>query len=190
MEVSCLILAGGKSSRLKNKPFLVLKDKPLVKHVFDNLKKIFSDIVIVVKNEKDKLKMERIIRNCKIVMDESKIFSPITGIISGIKYLKNDFVFIVACDMPFVDEKVVKELLLRIDKEAKCVCYAYSLNKFEPLCAIYRKDFFKGISLEESLSKAVREEKNKVLVPIVKETDEFFNINTKKDFKRAEKLLS
>ncbi|MEM5793794.1 MAG: molybdenum cofactor guanylyltransferase [Candidatus Aenigmatarchaeota archaeon] len=190
MEISCLILAGGKSSRLKNKPFVVLKDKPLVKHVFDNLRKIFSDIVIVVKNEKDKVKVERIIKDCRIVVDENKVFSPIAGIVSGIKHVKNDFVFVVACDMPFVKEKTVKELLSRIDNETKCACYAYSLNKFEPLCAIYRKDFFKGISLEESLSKAIEKERNRVLVPIAKETDEFFNINTKRDFKKAEKLLS
>lgn len=190
MEVGCLILAGGKSSRLKNKPFLILKDKPLIKHVFDNLKKIFSNIVVVVKGEKDKKRMEEIIKNCKIVVDENKIFSPIAGIVSGIKHIKNDFVFVIACDMPFVEGKTVKELVLRIEKNANCICYAYSLDKFEPLCAIYRKDFFIRVSLENSLSELIKKEKNKVLIPIVKETDEFFNINTKKDFEIAEKLLS
>ncbi|MGC8812640.1 MAG: molybdenum cofactor guanylyltransferase, partial [Candidatus Aenigmatarchaeota archaeon] len=114
MEVSCLILAGGKSSRLRNKPFLILKDKPLVKHIFDNLEKIFSDVVIVVKNENERRKIEEIIRNCKIAVDKNKIFSPIAGILEGLKFLKNDFVFVVACDMPFIKEKTVKELLLRI----------------------------------------------------------------------------
>ncbi|MEM7825681.1 MAG: molybdenum cofactor guanylyltransferase [Candidatus Aenigmatarchaeota archaeon] len=190
MEVSCLILAGGKSSRLKNKPFLILKDKPLIKHVFDKLEKIFSDIVVVVKNEDEKRKIEKIVKNCRIAVDKTNTFSPIAGIVEGLKVVKNNFAFIIACDMPFFNEKTVKELFLRFDKNTKCICYAYSLEKFEPLCAIYRKDFFKEASLEDSLSELIRKEKNKVLVPIVKETDEFFNINTEKDFEIAKKLIS
>ncbi|MEM5834792.1 MAG: molybdenum cofactor guanylyltransferase [Candidatus Aenigmatarchaeota archaeon] len=190
MEVSCLILAGGKSSRLRNKPFLILKGKPLVRYVFDNLREMFSEIIVVVKSEKDKEKMEEIIKNCKVVADKSKIFSPMAGIIAGIKHIKNNFVFVVACDMPFIEKKTVRELISRIDKNVNCVCYAYSLDKFEPLCAIYKKEFLQKIGLENSLNEAIRKEKNKALVPIVKETYEFFNVNTKKDFEVAEKLLS
>jgi|YelNatPaOPRAMG01_1025707.scaffolds.fasta_scaffold30091_2 molybdopterin-guanine dinucleotide biosynthesis protein A len=190
MEVGCLILAGGKSSRLKNKPFLNLKDKPMIKHVFDNLNKIFQEIVIVVKTQNEKKKIEKIIKNCKVVVDKNKIFSPIAGIVEGLKFMEKDFVFVTACDMPFVKEKTVKELLLRVEKNAKCVCYAYSFEKFEPLCAIYRKDFFQKARLEDSLSELIKKEKNKVLIPVVKETNEFLNINTEKDLEIARKLLS
>jgi len=45
VKVSCIILSGGRSSRLRNKPFLLLGKKPLVSYVLKIAKKFFSDII-------------------------------------------------------------------------------------------------------------------------------------------------
>lgn len=193
MEVSCIILAGGKSSRLNNKPFLILDKKPLVMHVFDVVRKIFSEIVVVVKTESQKEELENILskhsKKIKIVIDDEKVYSPIAGINEGVKHIKNKYFFVVASDMPFLKEKIIRELISRLYHRVECVVYAWSSDKFEPLCAVYRKDFFDGWSLHGSISQLIQNSENKVLIPIFKETNEFFNVNTKKDMKIARALL-
>lgn len=190
MDVSCIILAGGRSRRTgKFKPLLILNKKPLISYVLKVVKKFFSDIVIVVKNNEQKEKLEQKIKKIKIVEDRSKIFSPLAGIKEGIKYVKNDYVFITACDMPLLNEKTIRDMLPRIKEKADCIAYWHSLNKFEPLCAIYRKKIFKKINTRGGLQSLIKKTKNKILIPVSRETLVFFNINTKEDLNYVRRLM-
>lgn len=191
MGVSCIILAGGRSSRLgKDKALLLLNKQPLITYVFNSMEKIFSEIVIVVKNERQKMEIKKILKNVKIVEDKNRICSPIAGIEEGIKHITNDYVFVVACDMPFVDEETVRELLSRINKGIDCVAYARNKNYYEPLCAVYKKQIFTGCDLKESLHSLIDKAENKSLVPVNENNLTFFNINTKKDLEFAKKIIA
>lgn len=187
MNISCIVLAGGKSRRMgMNKSVLLIKNKPLILHVLEKVEKIFSDIIIVVKNSKQKKILKKILnKKIKIVEDKNRVYSPIAGIKEGIKHVKNKYVFIIACDTPFVSEKTIKKLLAKAKRDVDCVVYSF-FDKLEPLCAVYKKSFFENVGLEESLTELIRKTKNKILIP-TKNTKEFFNINTKKDLKIAEK---
>lgn len=191
MKVSCIILAGGKAKRIKkDKALLILNKKPLITYVLKVAKKFFSDIVVVVKNEKQEKKLEKVLPpKVKIVKDNYKVYSPMAGIKEGIKHVKNKYVFILACDMPFVKERTIRELLPRTEEKVDCIVYFWSLKRFEPLCAIYNKKVFKFRRLREGLHHLINRIKNKVLVPISMETNEFFNINIEKDLKLARKLI-
>jgi len=188
VEVSCIILAGGKSSRIEeDKAFLVLNKQPLIKHVFNHMKNIFSDIIVVVKNEEQKNKMEKILKNVRIVEDKNEIFSPMAGIQEGVKHAANDYVFVIACDMPFVDEETVKILLSKIKEGVECVVYSKE-NRYEPLCAAYKKEIFVGCDLKGSLHSLINRTENKILIPF-NEDRIFFNINTEEDLEFAEKTF-
>jgi len=190
VEVSCIVLAGGKSKRLgKDKALLILNKKHLISYVLDVARKFFSDVLIVVKNEGQKKKLEKFNKRLKIFEDRRRIFSPIAGIKEGIKHVKNDYVFVIGCDMPFIKEKTIRELLPLANGDVDCIGYAQALNRYEPLCAIYKKKVFEGFDLEEGLHHLIDRIDNKVLVPVSKETLEFFNVNTKEDLKFARKMV-
>lgn len=190
MKVSCIILAGGKSSRMKrDKCFINLGGKPMISYVVEKVKKILRDVVIVVKNERQKVRLERKFKGVKVVCDKSKVFSPLAGIKEGIKHVKNDYVLIVACDMPFLSENILKELINRLEVGVDCISYFWKIKRYEPLCAIYRKKVFENVNERKSLHELIEEVRNKILIPIGKETYEFFNINNKEDLRRARKLI-
>ncbi len=191
MEVSCIILAGGRSKRIRKfKPLLTLKKKPLISYILKVVRKFFSDIVIVVKNAEQKKKLKRKIKRVKIVEDGSKIFSPVSGIKEGIKHIRNKYVFIIACDMPFINEKIIRDMLPRIKEKPDCIVYWHALNKFEPLAAIYKKNIFEKMRPNQSLQDMIKKKKNKILIPVSRETLVFFNINSQKDLNYARAIMA
>jgi len=191
VKVSCIILAGGRAKRIKkDKALLILNRKPLITYVLKVAKKFFSDIVVVVKSGRQKERLKKVLpKKVKIVKDNYKVYSPMAGIKEGAKHVKNKYVFVLACDMPFVKERTIRELLPRTEEKVDCIAYFWSLKRFEPLCAIYNKKVFKFRRLREGLHHLINRIKNKVLVPIPMETNEFFNINTEEDLKLARKLI-
>jgi len=190
VKVSCIILAGGKSSRLRNKPFVLLKKKPLVLYVLKVARKFFRDIIIVVKTDKQKERMKKIVsKRIKVVKDRSRTYSPIAGIKEGIRHVKNDYVFVLASDMPLMIERTIRELLPRTEEDVDCIAYIWKLGRYEPLCAIYKKRVFDKCRLKTGLHQLIDSIENKVFVPIAIETNEFFNVNTRRDLKTAERLI-
>lgn len=191
MKVSCIILAGGRSSRLRNKPFLLLDKKPLINYVLKVAKRLFSDIVVVVKNDKQKRRLKRVVnKRIKIVKDRARTYSPVAGIKEGVRHVKHDYVFVLASDMPLVREHTIRELLPRIEEGLDCIAYIWKLGRYEPLCAIYRKNVFDNCRLKTGMHELIDGIKNKAFVPIAMETNEFFNVNTKKDLEMAERMLA
>lgn len=191
MKVSCVILAGGRASRLKDKPFLLINKKPMITYVLEVAKKLFPDVVIVVKNNKQKRRLKKLAnKKVKIVKDKSRIYSPIAGIKEGVKQAKHDYVFVLASDMPLINEHTIRELLPRTSEELDCIAYIWKLGRYEPLCAIYRKSVFYNCKLKTGLHELIDSIENKVFVPIAMETNEFFNVNTKKDLETAERVLN
>lgn len=181
MEISCIVLAGGEAKRLQNKPFVLLNKKPLIFHVLEKVEKIFDDIVVVVKNEEQKSR----IKNFNVVLDKEPVFSPVAGIKEGIEHIKNDYFFLTACDMPFIDIKIINEM---IDKIGNYDCMILkSKNRYEPFFAIYKKSVFDSCKLEDGLQRIIRKS-NKLEIE-ANDSNVFFNINTKKDLEKAENLI-
>ena len=184
MDISCIILAGGKSNRIgRDKAFIKIRNKQMIDYVIDEVERIFDDIVIVVKNKEQKRKLTD--KKIKIVEDNQKIDSPIIGIKEGIKHIKNDYFFVVACDMPFIKSEVIEKLISNLD-ENDCIVPQKELKKYEPLFAIYRKNIFENCDINESLHKIIDDSKNPKLIPIENLTQDrkvFSNINTEEDLK-------
>jgi|GEM_PF-2568092 len=215
--ISCIILAGGKSSRMKpdktakeikgkdakgkaakvkkDKPegstlkaFMILNEKPLIAYVIETVKKFFPEIIIVMKTKTQKNKMERLISSPRIsvIADEYKTYSPILGIKAGLKYAGGESVFVVGCDTPFINGVTIFRMMNKVKKGIDCVVPSKA-GEHQPLCAIYKRDVFKGCKPNESLHDLIERSK-RVLIPIFNE-NEFFNINTPEDLEQAEKIL-
>lgn len=135
MEICALILAGGKSSRMNgnNKAFLKYKDKTFIENIISELD-IFDKIYISV-DSKEKYKD----LNYELIEDEFQEIGPIGGIYSALKVVKEDYVFVIACDMPKIKKNLIEILINSIEPEDKCVVFKDDEGRVYPLGGIYSK---------------------------------------------------
>lgn len=183
-ETPCVILCGGKSSRMgENKMLLPFGgEKTLIEFQYKRLKKLFSDVYINAK-EASLFEFEH-----QFIKDEKdEIFSPANALLSIAKELKTPF-FAISVDTPFVDEKIIKKI---IDSSKNCTCVAKT-SKLHPLCALYQDEIL------PLLEKMIKDDIHKLRFLLdqiphkivhFEEEDKFFNINNKDDYKKACELL-
>ncbi|CAH2214913.1 molybdenum cofactor guanylyltransferase [Tepidibacter aestuarii] len=136
---TAVILAGGKSSRMKfDKQFLKINGVRLIDYLIDKLKLEFEEIIIVT-NKKEFYK------NCKvkIVSDEIKDKGPLGGIHRGLKEASSEYVYFIACDMPTINLDYIRYMKSMIKDADACV--TKSQNHIEPLNSFYNKRIVKDI---------------------------------------------
>ncbi|MGL5694417.1 MAG: molybdenum cofactor guanylyltransferase [Peptostreptococcaceae bacterium] len=110
---SAIVLAGGLSSRMTfDKQFIMLKEKKLIFEIAKNLEKHFEEIIIVTN------KIEYY-KGCKykLVSDEIKNSGPLAGISVGLENSRGEFIYIVACDMPNIDDSYINYMKNKINKD-------------------------------------------------------------------------
>ncbi len=193
MSYSALILAGGKGSRLgyQEKALIDINGKPLISYVVERLENVVDNIIISVRDRAQGELLKPHVRGCKFAYDAYKNIGPISGILSGLSACEDEYCFAAACDMPFINEKVVK-LLFR-----KCELYDAAIPRWndgslEPLHAVYRckpmvKETKKAIKAGETiiLSPISGLNANFIGIDEIKKSDPglrtFININTYED---------
>jgi molybdopterin-guanine dinucleotide biosynthesis protein A len=197
---AALILAGGSSERFgQDKGLIKLADKPIISHVFERVKPIVNEVVIIVNSKEQKKSYLSYFSDTRIIVDIKRSQSPLIGALTGLMNINNEFVVLMPCDTPFVSEKVIELLFKKLsDKEA--VIPRQPNGYIEPLQAVYKRSsalsaaknaLFKG---ELRLKSMINRIKNVhyISTNTIKKIDPhlvtFFNINTLTDFKRAEKL--
>ncbi|SFU57405.1 molybdopterin-guanine dinucleotide biosynthesis protein A [Clostridium sp. DSM 8431] len=135
MDISALVLAGGKSSRMNgnNKAFLSYNNKSFLENIIDALEDIDNIYISVDNKEKYKdLKFP-------LIEDEYKDIGPIGGMYSAFKKIDSDFIIVIACDMPLISKDFIKFLKEYIRKEDSCLIIEDSENRLYPLGGIYNK---------------------------------------------------
>ncbi len=194
-DLSSIILAGGKSSRMGfDKAFLRLGDESLLENLIKRLKPISDEIIIVTDALEKFCAFAELLHFCGVKIVEDLVFQkgPLGGIYTGLKTSKNFYNFFVACDMPYIEVKLIKYLYTL--REGYDVIVPRLKNGYETLFAIYSKDCIEPIfQTLKSDSNKVRDFFDKVKVREVLEEELkdfgdpeklFMNINTKDDLCR------
>jgi len=130
---SIAILAGGESSRMgRNKALEPLGGKPVIAHVIDSLARLSGDLFIV---GGDVVAYESF--GLPVCADHYNIRSSLVGIYSALAASRHHYCFTVACDMPFVETRLVRMLMeLAPGRDA---VVPVSARGPEPLHAVYSK---------------------------------------------------
>jgi molybdopterin-guanine dinucleotide biosynthesis protein A len=150
-QITGVVLAGGKSQRMKTDKALVMyKNKTLLENQVNLLSSIFSKIVISANTN------EYSFLNKKIVKDKINSKGPIGGVLSILKEINTDYIFVLSVDMPFVKKEFIEFLIRQIDDE-DIVIPIHNAN-FEPTCAIYSKNCISNI--ESQIAKSENKLKN------------------------------
>ncbi|MFA5309251.1 MAG: molybdenum cofactor guanylyltransferase [Dehalococcoidales bacterium] len=197
MDISCIILAGGKSVRFGHDKILEkIGSASLLEQVISRTGPLSQEIVIVTAKERSFAELAAHPK-VKIVSDIFPGQGSLGGIYTGLVNSNSLYNLVVAADMPFLNEALLRYMINAADG------YDYTLPKighwYEPLHAIYAKNCIEPI-------KAMLEQGNKVIVELFKfvkvrfiedeEVDRFdpkhlsfFNINTAADMEKAKNIM-
>lgn len=188
MGISCIILAGGRSSRMgTDKALAELAGRPLIGHVLAAVRPLFRDIVIVAKDEKQAELLRRATGK-RAIPDSSSVSSPVAGVRAGIPVIRNKVFFLTACDMPFLRADFIWKLLASLPGH-DCAVPLWPDGRVEPLAAVYLNSCFDDLELDASISRlAWRPTAARVLIQPVDERC-FFNINSPADLEKAKNFM-
>jgi molybdopterin-guanine dinucleotide biosynthesis protein A len=193
-KCSGVILAGGLSKRLngRDKAMIAIHGKPILDHIVAVYSDIFSEIILVTNTPQAYLNW-----NMLTVTDLLTVRSSLTGIHAGLFYASRPYVFVSACDAPFIKPELV-QLLISQARPGTDAVIPETANGLEPLCAVYSKSCMKTIEShiqQEKLKiqRVFQESRiNRISEARVRKADpdlvSFVNINTPEDLMAVKSL--
>jgi len=184
--IPAVVFAGGKSSRMGTDKAQLPFDtyNTMAEYQYRRLSELFEHVYLSSKSDKFDFQP-------KVIKDQYETFSPLVGIVSLFETLKDNLLFVLSVDAPFVDETVIGILLDRWKGEDAVV--ARSAGKVQPLCALYSRTIL-------PLAKLEMEKGNHKLVALLEKADTayvdfgeseiFLNLNHPHEYEKAQKLIS
>lgn len=138
---SAVILAGGKSSRMGfDKQLLQVKKNHLLRQHGQTLSAIF-DQIIVVTNTPDMYKGSPF----TLVHDEFCGKGPLGGLHIGLKAALSSYVYLLACDMPFIHLDFILYMQKYLREAGGDACVTRFGTHIEPFNAFYSRGIIKDI---------------------------------------------
>jgi len=202
MAYSAIVLAGGKGKRMgyREKALIALNGKPLIDYVVRSLERVVDDIIISVRDKAQEELLISVLPGYTYVNDAYENTGPLAGILAGLTVCRDEYCFIAACDMPFINENVV-EMLFMMGENYDAAIPRWEGGSLEPLHAVYKR---KPMIIETK--KSIRNKEKIILAPIhrmkvnyveiedIRKIDPdlrtLININTPEDFNNVYKKLS
>lgn len=192
-----VILAGGRSSRMGvNKALLELGGRRIIDRVFDALAPVVDGVIVVRADDPwvDEIAADR---GATVVQDRFPGAGSLGGIYTGLD-VAGEGVLVVACDMPFLNQRLLIDLidLARdadvaipvVDGNYETMHAVYGLACREPIrrridAGRYKiVDFFGDVKVRFMPEKEVRERDP--------DLSSAFNVNTPEDLERARRLVT
>ncbi len=188
-EVTGVILAGGKSSRMgTDKGLMEFQGEKMIRRTMDVFRGLFREILIVTN-----LPLDYLDQDARIVTDIFPGKGPIGGIHTGLFFSSNEHAFFAACDMPFFNSEFISYMISRIGNYD--IIVPETEKGPQPLHAIYSRKCLNRIKtlINEDRLKVTGFYKSFRTLPIpMKEIARFdpenrifFNVNTPEDLKGA-----
>ena len=188
-DITGVILAGGKSSRFgSNKALAPWQGKPLIQHAADTLTTVFSDCLIVTNAP-----TEYEFLGLPMISDMFQDMGPLAGIHAALRHADNQWIFVLACDMPLVTSSLISFICGFADPKYDAVVPELETGP-EPLCCLYHKNTMPAI--EQQLQNgnlgvgnmleqfSVRRVSEKELQSISVSQQAFANVNSGQDLDR------
>ena len=199
-DVDAFILVGGKSSRLgTNKALAELDGKTLAGRAVETVRAAMpSSSVTVVAGSSTQFAIGAIRNDVPFIFDLHEGRGPLGGLHAALAYTKTSWIFLLACDYPFVSPELISLLGEMIRDDHGTVVPEQSDGRLQPLCAFYNVK--RALPLVEEWLETPRvpppmQELVRMLDPRIVKPDEyvhladadrlFVNINTKDDLLSA-----
>ena len=146
-DICGVVLCGGKSSRMgEDKGLILLNGITWAEIAYQKLSKLKIPVFISI-NTEQVYDYNKIFEIDNLIIDNQNISGPLNGLLSAnSKFSKLDL-FVVACDLPNLSQKVIQSLFQAyLSSQNKNLNYVYKVaNYCEPMCAIYSNESFEKI---------------------------------------------
>ena len=182
-EITCVILSGGKSSRMgEDKSLLPFSSsKTLIQYQYDRLKPYFKNIYISSKVDKfDFLEKEF------LILDENKdIFSPILALDTIFDKFKNQKIFIITVDTPLVTIASISKLIEESQNYDICVAQT---EKTHNLCGVFSSNI--SLTIKNMIENDIHKinyliKNNNYKIINFSNNSEFININNQDEYQES-----
>ncbi|MEC7870973.1 MAG: NTP transferase domain-containing protein [Chloroflexota bacterium] len=142
---TAIILAGGSNKRIKMlKPLINVRGKKILIRINDSIKEIFSQILLVVrKNQNDSIVRLGKDLGMEIIEDFEENTGPLAAIYAGLTNSKNNEVFVIGSDYPFLSKDFIF-FMLNLSKNKRSVFIEYDKG-INPLHAVYLKTQWESV---------------------------------------------
>jgi len=197
LDLSCIVLAGGRGLRLgRNKALETIDHQTLIQRTVSSLLFLDAEIIVVTGAHNTELGVEDLGR-VRVVLDAWPGRGPLVGIYTGLLNSRSEKNLVVACDMPFLNSRLIR-FMAKASMGYDAVVPRRG-TEIEPLHSIYSNRCLIEVKnlLDEGVY-SVRELLKRVKVRYI-ETQEidcldpqhlsFFNINNEDDLKRARDII-
>ncbi len=161
IPASAVILGGGRGRRMGgNKLFLSFQGHLVLERVLLRLAPYFEAVLLSVGSE-DREPLEKLLQgislpfSLKIVEDKASGKGPLEGLARSLEELPTEWGFFVGCDMPWIQEMVVRTLWKARQKNSQALVVRRG-EYLEPLHAFYAR------SCLSSVEKVLREGKRQM----------------------------
>ncbi len=162
MKRSSLLLAGGLGSRMngREKALIMCQQKTLLERSLAVLDNVSDEVIVSLRDEEQWKKFSHHTVNRKVVTDSMRNAGPLAGIFAGFKRAHGDYVFTVACDMPFLNEMLISMMFDMVDEHDAIIPVNEHGTK-ETLHSIYRRD-----TMLDAVVCSIKEGKRSILAPV------------------------
>ena len=191
-----VVLAGGKSQRFgEDKCQVKLGGKLLIYYILSEIIDEFQEVLLISNNSINFKKSEKI----SLVNDFKKDLGPLGGVLTAMKWIKKknknyQWISTFPVDTPFFKKQILKDFLQTLKHEESKLFFIRSDDTRHNIFGLWSIDLLDR--LEEDLNKGERKVEiwaNSIGVKSInmqfENKNPFFNINTKEDLEKAEKIL-
>ncbi|MBN1904078.1 MAG: molybdenum cofactor guanylyltransferase [Deltaproteobacteria bacterium] len=190
--ITGIVLAGGKSSRFgSNKALARFNGMPLIERATSVLGRVFKNLMIITNSP-----LEYSYLKIPLYQDIIKGMGPVGGLYTGLDTLDDGWAFFCACDMPYINEGLVRYMaglkegydavVPKVDWKIEPLHALYSKRCVQAMKDLIIKKEFQTIKAFNSISvRFVGEEEIRQFDPELKT---FLNVNRQDDLERIIKL--
>lgn len=196
IDVTGVLLAGGNSRRMgEDKRYLVVGEQTLLERGLAVLRSIFQEVLVVIAQDSLPLNVD-----ARVVRDLVPDCGSLGGLSTGLTQATTPYIFVVACDMPFLDPAVITQFTSR--RASADIVMAKLAARLHPMHALYGKGCLpvleqmiraRQLKIQEMLSHPslrVQYVTEADLLTIDPSGRSFQNVNTPADLEVARSLLS
>ena len=192
-----VVLAGGKSERFgEDKSQTKLGGKILINYILSELIDEFKEILIISNNPIKYLSSNKITK----IHDFKKDLGPLGGIFSAMKWVRDNnksykWIASFPSDTPFFKKTILDNFLKEVNEKESELFFMKLNEKRHNIFGLWSIDLIDQLEKDlDNGSRKVEKWANSIGVKIInmsfEKNDPFFNINTKEDLKKAEKIIN